>query len=298
VLVLGAVVAGIVWGWHRVRDAPVRFRMLLAVSMIGVLLHILMDLPTVYGTRLLSPFDWSWYAVDWMPIVDIYLLIVLIAGMGFGQRSPEARRRNAAIVLTMMAANYGIRAFAHHEALSMAPRLFGPTLPQPCAPAPARGWLLEHWPVPPAQEPAPGRRCLVEIAAMPTFTSPFRWRVIAHVSNAYEVHDLDLLDARFRLPASETDVFWRMTLRYPNVWTPAVAQAARAPFAQTFLGFSRFPAARSSLEPSGAAIVRWNDMRFVGGLLTLDQPVRSAGPFTLTVRVGADGQIANQTLGR
>ena len=50
------------------------FAMLTMVSAIGVLMHILMDLPTSYGTRLLSPFDWHWYGVDWMPIVDVFLL--------------------------------------------------------------------------------------------------------------------------------------------------------------------------------------------------------------------------------
>ena len=37
--------------------------------MIAVLLHVLMDLPTSYGTRVLSPFDWR-CLVDWMPIID------------------------------------------------------------------------------------------------------------------------------------------------------------------------------------------------------------------------------------
>ena len=55
--------------------------MLIAVSIVGVLLHVLMDLPTSYGTRLLSPFDWHWFAVDWMPIIDIYLLMALVIGL-------------------------------------------------------------------------------------------------------------------------------------------------------------------------------------------------------------------------
>src|SRR6478752_1337663 len=46
--------------------------MLVAASMVGVLCHILMDFPTSYGTRLLSPFSWRWFATDLMPIVDIY----------------------------------------------------------------------------------------------------------------------------------------------------------------------------------------------------------------------------------
>ncbi|HEV3139674.1 MAG TPA: metal-dependent hydrolase, partial [Vicinamibacterales bacterium] len=90
---LGLVSAAIVWAFNRVsgarglvgrrsasgRDggsrasgAPASFLMLTAVSEIGIVLHVLMDLPTSYGTRLLSPFDWRWFAVDWMPIIDIY----------------------------------------------------------------------------------------------------------------------------------------------------------------------------------------------------------------------------------
>src|SRR6185503_12474087 len=101
-----------------------------------------------------------------------------------------------------------------------APRLFGPTLPELCDAPPADGSALESWPRPtPPSPPAPGRRCLVEIAAMPSFASPFRWRIIAQMSNAYEIHDIDLLDQRFREPGSDSEVPWRMKLRYPNVWT-------------------------------------------------------------------------------
>ncbi len=91
------------------------FGMLVAVSIVGVVFHIFMDLPTSYGTRPLSPFSWQWYAWDWMPIIDIYLLAALAAGLVFGQYFPSARRRNAAIVLLFVGANYGVRAVAHKD---------------------------------------------------------------------------------------------------------------------------------------------------------------------------------------
>ena len=56
--------------------------MLVAISIIGVLLHVLMDLPTSYGTRVLSSFSWRWFAVDWMPIIDVSLLILLSSAQG------------------------------------------------------------------------------------------------------------------------------------------------------------------------------------------------------------------------
>jgi inner membrane protein len=280
----------------RTGEPAASFAVLVAVSIIGVLLHILMDVPTVYGTRLLSPFDWHWYAADWMPIVDIYLLMVLAAAM-FGRTTPAQRQRKAAVVLALMAANYGMRAAAHHQALELAPRLFGPTLPEWCdTPMPQR--VIDSWPrrVPPSP-PAPGRRCLVELAAMPSFTSPFKWRIIAQMSNAYELHDIDLLDKAFTETEYVSDAPWRLTLRYPNVWTPAASRAAATRIGQKFLAFSRFPAARIASDAQGAATVRLTDMRFVGGVLALDQPAPRTGLFTATVRIAPDGRIVEERLG-
>ena len=147
ILALGLVTAAIVWAIQRYIDrkgdppgaAPsASFGMLFVVSMVGVLCHILMDFPTSYGTRLLSPFSWHWFAVDLMPIVDVYLIAALFAGLLFGQASAASRRRNAAIVLALMAANYGVRAVARHEAIVLAPRVFGPLMPRPCDPEPRR----------------------------------------------------------------------------------------------------------------------------------------------------------------
>jgi membrane-bound metal-dependent hydrolase YbcI (DUF457 family) len=274
------------------------FAMLVAVSIIGVLLHVLMDLPTSYGTRLLSPFDWHWFAVDWMPIIDIYLLMALVIGL-LGRTTPAQKRVKAALVLLLMAINYGVRGAAHHQALAVAPRLFGPTLPQPCDPPPPSTPIVDKWPrtaLP--SSPPPGKRCLVEIIAMPSFTSPFTWRIVAQMSNAYEIHDIDLLQQRYREPDGASEAPWRLTLRYPNVWTPAVRQASDTRLGQVFLGFSRMPAARSAVDPHGDTTVRWTDVRFAGGAIGLDQPAPRALPFTASVRIAADGHVIEEKLGR
>jgi membrane-bound metal-dependent hydrolase YbcI (DUF457 family) len=311
VIGLGIFVAGLVWIANRLvqpktdaassasgpatRPAAAPFHMLLAVSMIGVVCHILMDLPTSYGTRLLSPFDWHWFAVDWLPIVDIYLLFALAAGLLFGQMSAGARHHNAAIVMALMAANYGVRAAAHHEALVKAPRLYGPLLPQPCEPVSTPFDFVDSWPRTRASSPAdPTTRCLVEMIAIPTFLSPFKWRIVAHLSNAYELHDVDLLDPRLRRPAERSEVLWRTTRRVPNVWTTTVVSAASTDLARTFLGFSRLPAARSVVDRTGTATVRWSDMRFTGMTVAPTQD----DPFSAVVRIAADGRVLEQQLGR
>jgi membrane-bound metal-dependent hydrolase YbcI (DUF457 family) len=286
--------------WRRPEE-DASFAMLIGVALIGVVFHVLMDLPTTYGVRLLSPFSWRWYSVDWMPIVDVYLLLVLGSGLMVVRPTAAAadpRRRNAAIVMVLMAVNYGIRAYAHNQALEIAPRLFGPTLPHPCDPGRDMQRGLTSWPLPAPSPPREGTRCLVEIAAIPTFFSPFDWRIIAQMSNAFEIHDVNVLDSRFREPERDTEVFWRQVLRYPNVWSPAVQRAAATDLGQVFLGFSRFPAARSAVDATGTTTVRFTDVRFVGGPIASDQPVRRVQPFTTTIRLDANGRVISETLGQ
>ena len=145
-----------------------------------------------------------------------------------------------------------------------------------------------------ATPPDPAKRCLVQLVALPTFFSPFTWRVVAHLSNAYEVHDVDLLDARFRQPADAGEVLWRTTLRIPNVWTPPVWTAASTGLARTFLGFARLPAARAFVDPTGTATVRWNDMRFIGMRRSLG-PAQN-DPFSVVIRIAPDGHVVAEQL--
>ena len=135
------------------------------------------------------------------------------------------------------------------------------------------------------------------MVAVPTFFSPFTWRVIAHLSNAFELQDLDLLDPRFRRPPRESEVMWRTTLRVPNVWTPAVFTAASSPLGQTFLGFARLPAARSFVEPTGAATVRWSDVRFAATFVPTGSTNPKQRPVHVRVRVAPDGRVVQEQLG-
>src|SRR5262249_27950155 len=143
----------------------------------------------------------------------------LVAGLLFGAGSAEARRRNVAIVFVLMAANYGVRAVAHHQAIALAPRVFGPLMPRPCEAAPDSQSLLSIWPrsASPVMPPASvSSRCLIEVAAIPSFFSPFRWRLISQLSNSYDLHDVDVLDSRLRGPVQPGEGPWRVTVHYPN----------------------------------------------------------------------------------
>src|SRR6185295_2424225 len=108
-------------------------------------------------------------------------------------------------------------------------------------------------------------------------------------------YTVNLLDGRLRTPADDSNVFWRQVRRYPNIWTPSVERAAATRLGRIFLGFSRFPAARSVVDPQGVSVVRWTDLRFVIGMA--DQPRPGPNMFTATVRIGADGRLLDEHLG-
>lgn len=299
IVALGTVVAGIVYAGSRLADRDrtathASFLSLAIVSIVGVLFHVLMDLPTSYGTRFLSPFDWHWYAIDLMPIIDIYLLAALAACFWFGNRL-EWRRRNVAIALSLMALNYGVRIVSHRQALEIAPRMFGPALPERCDAAGRAGPLLDRWPIhAPLSERDRERRCLLEIAALPTFTSPFQWRLVAHLSNAYETRDIDLVAIALRPPPTAP---WRLVQRIPNRWSPPALEAAKSRTAGIFLGFSRFPAAEVSGDQEGDAVVRWTDVRFTVAAPRTPVDGPRAGFFRATVVVSPDGRILEERLG-
>lgn len=89
-LVLPVALAGLVWATGR-RSAPspvpaVRFGWLLALSYLGVLTHVYMDLLNTYGVRLLSPLSQRWFYGDSIFIIDLSLWLILGAGVLLARR--------------------------------------------------------------------------------------------------------------------------------------------------------------------------------------------------------------------
>jgi inner membrane protein len=239
---------------------------LLGVSLAGVVLHVAMDLPTIYGTRLLSPFTDTWFAVDWLPIIDIYLLMALAIGVIAARWRPSVRGKAASVTLAAVIANYVLHAAAHELAMR---RAAGRAVACP-------GAVLERWkPLRTLEAP---RGC-VAISALPGFVSPFRWRIVERGQDEYRLYDIDLMAGsatpEVRLPAERND---------------AVVAATATPEARGFLAFARLPLARSQAAPDGATLVQLADVRFMGSPLRLEltrapEPRR---PFAVTIRMSAD----------
>jgi len=254
---------------------------LCATGVAGVTLHALMDLPTSYGTRLLSPFLTTWYAFDWMPIIDIYLLLVLAGGLIVARGRPAAvQARIARAVLLLVALDYAGRAVLHDRALDDASARTADGTPSPCLSSPR----LSRHPLP-IDRGAPSGTCL-QAAALPTFVSPFEFRVVRQYPRGYEL--------------SERGVLQRRPVK--GLWIDAAHGAAFEAAAATrtgriFLDFSRFPAADVQSRPSGEAVIRVIDLRFMGTPLKLDARPQARAPSAMTVRLDRAGRVVFEHLG-
>jgi inner membrane protein len=247
---------------------------LVGLSMIGVAGHIAMDLATSYGTRILSPFSGLWFGVDWLPIADAYLWGILLAGIIATAMRPRLRQRIAVAVLLAACGEYGLRAYAHAEALQVAVAMQSEAL-HVHVDTPGLVFRYEN----------PGRPSALP-AVLPTFWSPFRWRAIIRVPGGYGVRMFDL-----RHTVDPEDVV------FPDEQGPMVARAAAARLAQVFLDFSRFPAVDAIRHRNGEVTVHWYDLRSGERPTGITDGRNYTSPFAVWVRLSPDGTIVGQGLG-
>ncbi|HEY7790919.1 MAG TPA: metal-dependent hydrolase [Vicinamibacterales bacterium] len=313
IVVLAIVTAALVRSWeHRPRrhtspeprEPLASWTALIGVSLVGTIGHVLLDLATPYGTRLLSPLSGVWYSVDWMPIIDVYFLAILIGGTAAFLLRRERRRGIAAAVILLSLGYYGLRAASHQAALHELGAELAARGIHPCTadadPSQAALLALYRWPssAPSGENGsvAAGESsdCLLEAAAIPTFLSPFVWRMVERYPDAYELTDLDVRPFGFPGGSSPGTL---QDIRFPDSHAPAVARAAQAPDARVFLHFARFPMAHVE-EAGGRTAVSWTDARFLGGITRLVPAHPQTSPFRLTVTLDPRGDILSASFGQ
>lgn len=130
-----------------------RFLALFAATLIGVAVHVFMDLWTSYGTRVLAPFDRTYFTWDLVFIVDPLILLLLLGTLLLTLRLPMPSRV-ATAGLGVLLAYVGGRAVLHQQAL--------------------REGVAR----------VPGGH-VARAAALPTPLDPFRWRLLADAGSAY-----------------------------------------------------------------------------------------------------------------
>jgi inner membrane protein len=105
IAVLPFVLAGIMWLWdsrvRRRRDrgaAPADFRELVILAAIAIATHPTLDFMNTYGMRWLMPFVDKWYYADGLFIVDVWMILMLVAGIVWSRRTNHPRWARVALL--------------------------------------------------------------------------------------------------------------------------------------------------------------------------------------------------------
>lgn len=207
------------------RRADVRPRQILALSYLGVILHVLMDLLNNYGVRLLMPFSQHWFYGDVLFIIDPWLWVVLGAGVWLARHRHSAKPARGSLLL----------AAVYVAAMIVSARA-------------ARAEIVDRWQ---QVEGEPPRALMVG----PVPITPLRRQVIIDAGDRYETGTFTWQPRSVRFDATDVP---------KNDADPRVAAGREAPNIRAFLVWSRFPFWTIEPGPRGTRVTV-GDMRFVGG---------------------------------
>lgn len=235
----------------------------LVVCLVGAAAHILLDLGDGIGVRLFWPFRQSWQAWDLLPPFDLWILVVLCAGLlipylgrmiseEIGERKRGAFGATAArIALVVVILYVGGRGISHSRATNLLR---------------SRDYRGE----------APQNVGVFAVSA-----SPFAWRGLVSTSGAIDELNISLW------PGAPFDPEHAVAHYKPEEST-AMAAAETAADGKLFLNYARFPLAAIESQDSGSEVTI-RDLRFPAG-------DRSIENIVLDTQVGADSRIAEQEI--
>jgi inner membrane protein len=201
---------------------PARAGALLALSYLGVVVHVAMDWLNTYGVRLLMPFSGRWFYGDAVFIVDPWLWIVLGVGVWL------ARRRR---IVT-----------PSHIAVAIATIYISAMVWSAQA---ARGRVLDAWRAQHGEAPE-------ALMVGPAPFDPFRKLVIVDAGERYET-------GTFRWPGAQLTLDRPAVPTRES--EPAVVRAREHPRVRSILVWARFPYYELTPATDGTRVTV-RDMRF------------------------------------
>ncbi len=227
----------------------------------GIAAHLLLDLVSGVGVRLLWPFRTRWFAFDLLRDFDIWILMFLVAGLllpmliglvseEIGERKKGASGRGSAIAaLVIILAYVGGRGVLHSSAVD----------------------LLES-------HDYHGRVALA-VGAFPESASPLEWRGVVSTDNTIEEIGVPFGVGR------EFDPEHSATQYKPDD-SPMLETGEQTAVAQRFLQYARFPIA-SVVRIGNGYEFELRDARFA-------EDDASAWNILVRVRIGEDMRILEQ----
>jgi inner membrane protein len=276
-----AVIVGAVYLFHRWRSrrqppakapqAPVRWTLLYAFSLIALLSHLFLDWTNNYGLRPFFPFNPRWYAGSFVfifePVIFLLLLAALIAPSLFalinsevGARKQPFRGRGWAIfALLAIVALWSLRFVEHAKALQLA-----------------------------QSNDYNNQAPISRVFASPYPINPFRWATIAETPQFYQLATVDTLNS-IVTTSTPSDVI------YKPPTTLATLVAKRSWLGEVYLDWSQYPIVTDTgVDPDGLTTVTLRDLRFF-----YDTPFlsgRENPPLSGTVSLNPDRRVVRMDM--
>ena len=185
------------------------------------------------------------------------------------------------IALVLMAFDYAARAALHDRALSNGAAFDATGAHAPCAITPS---FVAHSGAIDGPQTRP--EACIEAAALPTFFSPFTWRIIRRQRGDYELSDRDVLATT---PAIQST-------RLTSDSGPDILRVRATRPGRLYLDFARFPIAQVPERTGTLTTVRLFDARFVA-MRSLSQDGATNARLSVVVTLDESGRIVNERFG-
>jgi len=223
----------------------------MAVALVGVLSHLLLDLTNIYGVRIFLPLRDTWYHWDLTPVIDLWIWIALgiavagpflarLVGSEIGESRSTSGGRGFAIAALLFVTLYnGGRALLHNRVLqTLNSREYAGAAP-------------------------------IRVAAFPFAVNPLRWHAVAETDSAYRLFN-------FNLPMAFNPALSEIVEKASP--SPALEAASRTEPFRVMANFALYPVYRviPRAEPDGGFQVELSDLRF---------------PFTSTALLNRQNQV-------
>lgn len=235
-----------------------------------MLVHTFFDVMGSYGTMILSPFFDTRFSLDWVFIVDFFLVFTFLFPL-IALRFWKNKDRLMARISVLLAGSYiALCAYNHAWSLSLAKDY-----------ASQRGLVIE------------------DVAALPQPLSPFQWGNYILTKKRIYQGFVKLVEADEKDPAEGGNFLARFLARYQPISglqyreldrfdnSPWVDRALMLEGVKTFYWFARFPVARDNGVVNGNHRVEFFDLRF--GIINGIKP-----PFVYVVGFDRKGKVAFQ----
>jgi membrane-bound metal-dependent hydrolase YbcI (DUF457 family) len=243
------------------------FRRALLLAEVGMLSHILLDLPTAWGTLALYPWSHARFALDWVFIIDPILWLLPLSGIVLGFRRSLRVRSRAAVVGLVLSVLYVLAAGALHARVRGCAREYLMGRAAASSPGSERAVGLGG----PGVTPSLG-----DLEVFPQPLAPWRWLSVAWLGDSL-VH-LSLEGFPPRVTGSEAEPH--------GLGNPAVQAALMTRAGQAFLWWAEAPMCR---------VLRHEHDRTVVGLFDRRFATRLGDPFRMEIVVDGRGDFVEAT---